>query len=65
MNCVLSSISIFTWGTIKSTAYEPSCVSYDTVRHWKKKFESNVDSIKMHRNQVGRNLHLVKKSLQK
>ena len=29
-----------------STAYGPSCVSYDTVRHWKKKFESGVDSIK-------------------
>ena len=50
MNCLLSSISKSTWGTIKSTAYEPSCVSYDTVRRWKKKFESGVESIKMHRN---------------
>ena len=45
-----------------STAYGPSCVSYDTVRRWKKKFESGVESIKMHRNQEGQNLHLVKKS---
>ena len=29
-----------------STANGPSCVSYDTVRQWKKKFESGVDSIK-------------------
>ena len=29
-----------------STAYGPSCVSYDTVRQWKKKFESGVESIK-------------------
>ena len=29
-----------------STAYGPSCVSYDTVRLWKKKFESGVESIK-------------------
>ena len=29
-----------------STAFEPSCVSYDTVRRWKKKFESGVESIK-------------------
>jgi transposase len=29
-----------------STAYGPSCVSYDTVRRWKKKFESGVDCIK-------------------
>ena len=42
-----------------STAYGPSCMSYDTVRRWKKKFESGVESIKMHRNQVGQNLHLV------
>ena len=28
------------------TAYGPSCVSYDTVRRWKKKFESGVESIK-------------------
>ena len=48
-----------------STAFRPSCVSYDTVRWWKKKFESGIESIKMHRNQVGQNLHLVKKSFQK
>ena len=29
-----------------STAYGPSCVSYDTVRRWKKKFESGAESIK-------------------
>ena len=29
-----------------STAYRPSCVSYETVRRWKKKFESGVESIK-------------------
>ena len=29
-----------------STAFEPSCVSYDTVQRWKKKFESGVESIK-------------------
>ena len=29
-----------------STAYGPSCVSYDTVRQWKKKYESGVESIK-------------------
>ena len=29
-----------------STAFGPSCVSYDTVRRWKKKFESSVESIK-------------------
>ena len=29
-----------------STAFGPSCVSYDTVRWWKKKFESSVESIK-------------------
>ena len=33
-----------------STAYGPYFVSYDTVRRWKKKFESGVESIKMHRN---------------
>ena len=30
-----------------STAFGPSCVSYDTVRRWKKKFESGVESIKI------------------
>ena len=29
-----------------STAYGPSCVSYNTVRWWKKKSESGVESIK-------------------
>ena len=29
-----------------STAFGPSCVSYDTVRRWKKKFESSAESIK-------------------
>ena len=29
-----------------STAFGPSLVSYDTVRRWKKKFESGVESIK-------------------
>ena len=29
-----------------ATAYRPSCVSYDTVRRWKKKFEYGVESIK-------------------
>ena len=29
-----------------STAFGPSCVSNDTVRRWKKKFESGVESIK-------------------
>ena len=29
-----------------STAYGPSCVSYDTVLQWKKEFESGVESIK-------------------
>ena len=28
------------------SAFGPSCVSYDTVRRWKKKFESGVESIK-------------------
>ena len=46
-----------------STAFGPSCVSYDTVRRWKKKFESGPS--KMHQNQVGQNLHLVKKSFPK
>ena len=48
-----------------SIADRPSCVSYDTARRWKKKFESGVESIKMHRNQVGQNLHLVKKPFPK
>ena len=30
------------------TAYRPSCLSYDSVKHWKKKFESGVESMKMH-----------------
>ena len=59
MYCLLSSSWIFMLGTIKpngcslkqlmtelSTAYGPSCVSYDTVRQWRKKSESGVESIK-------------------
>jgi transposase len=37
-----------------STAYGPSCVSYYTVRQWKKKFESGVE-VKKDQNQVGQN----------
>ena len=33
-----------------STTYGPSCVSYDTVRRWKNKFESGVESIKIAQN---------------
>jgi len=29
-----------------AAAYGPSCVSYDTVRQWKKKFDSGVECIK-------------------
>ena len=29
-----------------STAFGPSCVSYDTVQRWKKKFESNKNAPK-------------------
>ena len=29
-----------------STAYGPSCVSFDTVQQWKKKCESGVEAIK-------------------
>ena len=29
-----------------STTYGPSCVSYDTVRRWKNKIESGLESIK-------------------
>ena len=29
-----------------SNTYGPSCVSYDTIRRWKKKFDSGVESIK-------------------
>jgi transposase len=32
--------------TEPSIAYGHSCVSYDTVRRWKKKFESGVECIK-------------------
>ena len=32
--------------TETSTAYGPSCVSYDTVQWWKKKFQSGVEPIK-------------------
>ena len=42
-----------------AAAYRHSTVSYDTVRRWKKIFDSGVES--MHRNQVDQILHLVKK----
>jgi hypothetical protein len=29
-----------------SIGYGPSCMSYDTVRRWKKKFESDVECTK-------------------
>ena len=48
-----------------STTYGPFCVSYDTDRRWKNKFESGVESIKNAPNQVGYNLHLLMKSFQK
>ena len=48
-----------------STAYGPSCVSYDTVRRWKKKFESGVESVNNAPKSGGQNLHRVKKSFQK
>ena len=44
-----------------STAFGPSCVSYDTVQRWKKKFESGVESIKNAPKSGRPNLHLVKK----
>jgi hypothetical protein len=52
------------WITELSTAHRPSCVSKDTVRQWKMKFESVVSASKMHQNQVDQNLHLVTKSSQ-
>ena len=36
-----------------STTLGPSCLSYDTVRRWKNKFESGVESIK-HASKSGR-----------
>ena len=57
--------SLKTLMTEISTAFRPSCVSYNTVGRWKKKFESGVESIKNARNQVGQNLHFVKKSFPK
>jgi hypothetical protein len=48
-----------------STAYGPSCVSYETVRRWKKKFESGVECIKNAQNYVGQNLIPVTKSFPK
>ena len=47
-----------------STAFRSSCVSYDTVRRWKKKFESGVESSK-NAPKSGQNLHLIKKSFPK
>ena len=49
MNCLLSSISKIGCCFI---AYRPSCLFYDLVRNWKNNFESGVELIKMHRNQV-------------
>ena len=40
-------------------------MSYDTFGRLKNKFEFNVESIKMHQNQVGQNLHLERKSVSK
>ena len=51
--------------TEHSTAYGPSCVSYGTVRRWKKNFESSVESIKNAPKSGGQNLLLVKKLFQK
>ena len=48
-----------------SSAFVPSCVSYDAVWRWKKKFESGVESIKNALKSGWPNLHLVKKSLPK
>ena len=42
-----------------STAYGPSCVSYDTTRRWKKKFESGLEAIKNAPKSEDQNLHLV------
>ena len=43
------------------TEISTSCVSYETVRRWKKKFESGVESIKNALQSGRSNLHLVKK----
>ena len=48
-----------------STAYGPSCVANDTVRQWKKKFESGVESIKNALKSGRPKSHLVKKSFPK
>ena len=45
--CSKLSCSLKQLMTELSTAYGPSGVSYDTVRRWKNKFESGVESIKM------------------
>ena len=45
-----------------STAYGPSCVSYDTVGRWERKFESGVECIKNAPKSGRQDLHLVKKS---
>ena len=44
--CSKLSCSLRQLMTENSTGYGPSCVSYDTVRRWQKKFESGVESIK-------------------
>ena len=41
LGCILKQLM-----TELSTAYGPSCVSYDTDRQQKKKFESGVESMK-------------------
>ena len=60
LNCSLKKLM-----TELSAAYGTSCVSYVTVGRSKNKFESCVESIKMHQNQVCQNLHLVKKNVPK
>ena len=40
-------------------------MSYEPVRRWKKKFDSRLESIKMHPNQEGQSLHLVTKLYEK
>ena len=45
-----------------STSNSLACMSYDTIRRWKNKFESGLESIKMNKDQMGQNLHLVNKS---
>ena len=44
-----------------STAYGPSCVSYDTVRRWKKKFESIKNAPKSDRTKSASRKEIVSK----